>query len=114
MGLQRRRADLRAAYPDPLGADRFAFARWTRETGAREHGLPGTLDVRAGRRGMRAAVTIVGRNRLPAARVLAASLRVHAPEVAFHIVVADEPGPRGGRGPRGGGLRPPHPGRGPP
>jgi hypothetical protein len=95
MELHARRADLRAAYPDPLGADRFAFARWTRETGAREHGLPATLDVRAGRRGTRAAVTIVSRNRLPAARVLAASLREHAPEVAFHILVADEPEPGG-------------------
>src|SRR4051794_2763135 len=88
--LHARRADLRAAFPDPLGADRSRFARWTRETGAPEHGLPATLDVSAGRRGARAVVTIVSRSRLPAARVLAASLREHAPEVAFHVVVADE------------------------
>src|SRR3954449_5670810 len=43
--LHARRADRRAAFPDPLGADRSRFARWTRETGAREHGLPATLDV---------------------------------------------------------------------
>jgi hypothetical protein len=91
--LHARRADLRAAYPDPLAADRFAFARWTRETGAAEHGLPDTLDVRAARHGTRAVVTIVGRNRLPAARVLAASLREHQPDVALHVLVADEPGP---------------------
>jgi hypothetical protein len=92
--LHERRDDLRAAYPDPLGADRGDFARWTRHTGAREHGIPDTLDVRASRRGTRAVVTIVGRNRLPAVRVLAASLREHQPGVAFHVVLADELGAR--------------------
>ena len=85
-----RREDLRATYPDPLGADRHDFARWTRHTGAREHGLPAALDVRASRAGTRAVVTIAGRNRLPSARVLAASLREHQPGVAMHVVLADE------------------------
>jgi hypothetical protein len=88
--LHARREDLRAAYPDPLGADRSGFARWTREAGAAQYGLPDLLDVRAARRGERAVVTIVGRNRLPAARVLAASLREHQPDVALHVLVADE------------------------
>ena len=88
--LHGRRDDLRAAFPDPLGADRFDFARWTRHTGAAQHGLPERLDVRAARRGTRAVVTIAGRNRLPAARVLAASLREHQPGVALHVVIADE------------------------
>lgn len=90
--LHERRDDLRAAFADPLGADRREFARWARETGAGEHGLPATLDVREGRRGERAVVTIVGRNRLPAARVLAASLREHQPGVALHVVLADAVG----------------------
>jgi hypothetical protein len=87
--LHDRREDLREAFPEPLGADRAAFARWARATGAAEHGLPATLDVRADRRGTRAVVTVAGRNRLPAARVLAASLREHAPGVELHVVVAD-------------------------
>ena len=66
------------------------FARWTRDTGAREHGLPGRSTCARGRRGTRAVVTIIGRSRLPAARVLAASLREHRPDVACHVVVADE------------------------
>ena len=90
--LHERRDDLRAAFADPLGADRREFARWARETGAAEHGLPATLDVRESRRGERAVVTIVGRNRLPAARVLAASLREHQPGVALHVVLADAVG----------------------
>jgi hypothetical protein len=89
--LHGRRDDLRATYPDPLGADRRDFARWTRHTGADEHDVPAALDVRESRRGTRAVVTIVGRNRLPAARVLAASLREHQPGVALHVVLADDP-----------------------
>jgi hypothetical protein len=89
--LHGRRDDLRDAYPDPLGTDRREFARWTRETGPREHAIPATLDLRARRRGTRAVVTIVGRNRLPAARVLAESLREHQPGMELHVVLADEP-----------------------
>jgi hypothetical protein len=88
--LHARREDLRATYSDPLGADRRDFARWTRHTGAGEHSIPATLDVRASRSGTRAVVTIVGRNRLPAARVLATSLREHQPGVELHVVLADE------------------------
>ncbi len=31
------RADLRDAFPDPFGADRDGFLRWTAQSGAREH-----------------------------------------------------------------------------
>jgi hypothetical protein len=86
LAVHERREDLQEAYPDPLGADRFDFARWTRHTGAAQLGLPALLDVRYGRRGTRAVVTIAGRNRLPWARVLAASLG----DVPLHVVLADE------------------------
>ncbi len=93
--LHARRDDLRAAFPAPLGADRRRFAAWARGGGAAEHGLPAALDPRASRAGTRAVVTIAGRNRLPAARVLAASLREHTPGVALHVVVADVLHPTG-------------------
>ena len=85
LAVYERREDLQRAYPDPLGEDRFDFARWTRHTGAAQLGLPQMLDVREGRRGTRAVVTIVGRNRLPGARVLAQSLG----DVPLHVVLAD-------------------------
>ena len=90
--LRRMRDDVRASYPDPLGADRLGFAHWVRNTGAHEHHIPATLEVSANRRGSRAVVTIAGRNRLPSARVLAESLREHHPDVALHVVLADDPG----------------------
>lgn len=40
MMLHQRRADLRASYPDPLGADREAFALWFTTYGRREYHLP--------------------------------------------------------------------------
>src|SRR5215210_1226635 len=88
LAVHERRVDLQDAYPDPLGADRFDFARWTRHTGAAQLGLPELLDVRSGRHGTRAVVTIAGRNRLPCARVLADSLG----DVPLHVVVAAEYG----------------------
>lgn len=90
--LHRMRDDVRAAYPDPLGADRVDFAHWARNTGADEHRVPAMLEVRASRPGSRAVVTIASRNRLPSARVLADSLRKHDPDVALHVVLADDPG----------------------
>ncbi len=41
--LHQRRADLRASYPDPLGADREAFALWFATYGRREYHLPGRV-----------------------------------------------------------------------
>jgi glycosyltransferase involved in cell wall biosynthesis len=38
--VHRVRGDLRAAFPDPLGRDREAFARWFAENAEREHRLP--------------------------------------------------------------------------
>ena len=95
MELHMRRADLRAAYPDPLGADRFAFAHWTRETGAR--GARAARDARCARgtAGHQGGGDIV-EPQPPAgsARVLAASLREHAAGGDASHVVADalEPG----------------------
>ncbi len=43
------RADIRAAFPDPFGADRDGFLRWTAESGAREHLVSPLLWSRAGR-----------------------------------------------------------------
>lgn len=37
LGLRARRGDLCDAFPEPLGADREAFARWCREHGPREY-----------------------------------------------------------------------------
>ena len=90
--LHRMRDDVRASYPDPLGADRVDFAHWTRNTGAHEHRIPAALEVSATRPGSRAVVAIAGRNRLPSARVLAESLREHHPDIALHVVLADDPG----------------------
>ena len=39
IGIHGRRGDLREAFPDPLGADRDAFADWIAREGAREHGV---------------------------------------------------------------------------
>lgn len=39
-GVLARRPDVRAAYPDPTGADRAGFLRWAHSSGAREHGIP--------------------------------------------------------------------------
>lgn len=39
VGLHGRRADLREAFPDPLGTDRAGFARWCRTAGAAEYVL---------------------------------------------------------------------------
>jgi hypothetical protein len=43
------RADLRDAFPDPLGADRDGFLRWTAQSGAREHLVSPLLWSGAGR-----------------------------------------------------------------
>ena len=43
------RADIRAAFPDPFGADRDGFLRWTAESGAREHLVSPLLWSGAGR-----------------------------------------------------------------
>jgi hypothetical protein len=76
--LHARRDDLRAAYPDPLGADRHDYVRWTRHTGAREHRVPAALDVRASRSGTRAVVTIAGPSDASQPRIARLWAGVHA------------------------------------
>jgi len=39
-GVLARRPDVRAAFPDPAGADREGLLGWARTSGAREHGIP--------------------------------------------------------------------------
>ena len=50
-GVHALRAELRESYPDPLGADRTAYAAWIEADGAREYGV----DVRLPRRRRRRA-----------------------------------------------------------
>jgi hypothetical protein len=52
LAVHRLRSDLQRAFPDPEGADREAFLRWTASSGLREHGidpafLPGLVGAAA-------------------------------------------------------------------
>ena len=92
------RTDLQDAFPDVFGADRSRFVAWTASSGMREHGLPDEFLNPSPRMtpfemsGPRVAIaTVVARNYLSFARVLALSLRAHHPHVRFLVVVAADP-----------------------
>jgi 2-polyprenyl-3-methyl-5-hydroxy-6-metoxy-1,4-benzoquinol methylase/glycosyltransferase involved in cell wall biosynthesis len=78
--IWRRREDVRAAYPDPLGADRTGFATWARTSGPLECGLDapflpaddGSLAPRRGR-----VWTLHLQRALRARRIHEAGLRLH-------------------------------------
>jgi hypothetical protein len=88
LALRDARSDLREAFPEPLGADRAAFVAWGRASRC-ELGLPAELEASVPADRGATAVTITTSNRLPQARVLAASLREHHPDIPLRVVVLD-------------------------
>lgn len=84
------RGDLREAFPDPLGADRTAFAGWARRAGS-QLGIRPELDPATPPDRDMVAVTVVTPDRLPHARVLADSLSRHHPDLALRVVVVGAP-----------------------
>lgn len=97
LAVRAARPDLVAAMPDPLGADRQAFCGWW-GTHATEHAVSPRLapPLPAGRGP--GVVTVVDAARIAQARVLAASLAAHHPELRLQVLPlgpapsgADEP-----------------------